>query len=149
MAFGMPDISQIVYKARVAPLPEQVEDTKKGVSLPVTDPVITYAFDLEISPDQLQFEVTPDGIHNGKIELKFVLYDQNGKVLKVVGGRFGLTFESDEFEKVRQTGLKIREIVEIPASGDVRLHSGIRDLNSGRIGTLAVEVRARKTSAAN
>ena len=150
MAFGMPDISQIVYKARVASAATgQIEYTKKDVSVPVKDPVTPYEFDLEISPDQLQFEVTPDGIHNGKIELKLVLYDETGKVLKVVGGRFGLTFESDEFEKVRQTGLKIRETVEIPASGDVRLHSGIRDLNSGRVGTLAVELKARKTSAAN
>jgi hypothetical protein len=44
--------------------------------------------------------------------------------------------------------MQLGEKLEIPASGDVRLYSGICDLNSGRIGTLAVEVRARKISAA-
>ena len=149
MAFGMPDMSQIIYKARLGRLPGQVEDAKKGLSVPVKDPVKTYAFDLEIFPDQLQFEVTPDGVHNGKIELKLVLYDETGKVLKVVGGRFGLTYAPDEFEKLRQDGLQLRERIEIPVNSDARLYSGICDLNSGRIGTLAVELSARKTSAAN
>jgi VWFA-related protein len=149
MAFGMPDISQIVYKARVASAAKgKIENAKKDVSVPVKDSVTTYAFDLDISPDQLLFEVTPEGVHNGRIELKLVLYDEAGKLLKVVGGRFGLTFRSDEFEKMRQTGMQLGEKLEIPASGDVRLYSGICDLNSGRIGTLAVEVRARKISAA-
>ena len=149
MAFGMPDMSQIIYKARLGRLPGQVEDAKKGLSVPVKDPVKTYAFDLELFPDQLQFEVTPDGVHNGKIEVKLVLYDETGKVVNVVGGRFGLTYTAGEFEKVRQEGLQLRERIEIPASSDGRLYSGICDLNSGRIGTLAMRLRAPKTSEAN
>lgn len=149
MAFGLPDLSQIIYKARLGPLPGKVEDAKKGLSVPVKDPVKTYAFDLELFPDQLQFEVTPDGVHNGKIELKLVLYDETGKVLNVVGGRFGLTYASDEFEKLRHEGLQLRERIEIPSSSDGRLYSGICDLNSGRIGTLAVRLHAPKTSETN
>ncbi len=145
MAFGMPDMSQVVYKARLARLPGQVENAK----VPVKDPVKTYAFDLEIFPDQLQFEVTPDGVRNGKIELKLVLYDDTGKVLNVVGGRFGLTYARDEFEKIRREGLNLRERIEIPATRDARLYSGICDLNSGRIGTLAMRVHAPQTSAAD
>ncbi len=148
MAFGMPDMSQIIYKARLGRLPGQVE-AKKDLLVPVKDPVKTYAFDLEIFPDQLQFEVTPNGIHNGKFELKLVLYDETGKVLNVVGGRFGLTYAPDEFEKIRREGLQLRERIEIPTSSDARLYSGICDLNSGRIGTLALELSAHKTSATN
>ncbi len=149
MAFGMPDMSQIIYKARLGRLPGQAEDAKKDLLVPVKDPVKTYAFDLELFPDQLQFEVTSEGVHNAKIQVKLVLYDETGKVLNVVGGRFGLTYTLDEFEKVRQEGLQLRERIEIPANSDARLYSGICDLNSGRIGTLAMRLHDPKTSAAN
>lgn len=52
---------------------------------------MTYAVNLEIFPDQLQFAVTPDGVHHGKIDLKLVVYDSTGKVLRSGGGRFALT----------------------------------------------------------
>ena len=147
LTFGMPDISQIVYKASVAPVPRQPGDAKTESAGEAKNPVVIYNLDLEIFPDQLQFEVTPDGIHHGKIEMKLVAYDGTGKALNLVGGSFGLTFKPDRFEKMRRAGIQFREQIAVPSAGDVRFYSGICDLNSGRIGTLSLRTASQKPSA--
>lgn len=147
LTYGMPDISQIVYKASVASVSRQSGDSRNGPVGGIKDPGAIYNLDLEIFPDQLQFETTPDGIHHGKIELKLVGYDATGKVLNVVGGSFGLTFKPDRFEKMRRDGIQFREQIAIPISGHVRFYSGIFDLNSGRIGTLSLTSGGQKPPA--
>ena len=149
MAFGLPDISQIVYKARIAAVKSTGGDQKTEATVPAKGPDTTYTFDLEILPDQLQFEVTPDGVRHGKIELKLVAYDDSGKAINIVGGSFGLNFKPDRFEKMRQAGFGLREQIAVPGNVEVHFYSGICDLNSGRIGTLAVQVHGRTAPTAS
>ncbi len=142
VAFGMPDVSQIVYKIRVVPAKMQGgADKKNSSAVEVKGPGTTYSVDFAISLGDLKLDLMPDGTRHGSIELKLVAYDDSGKVLNMVGGNSALSLRPDMYENMRRVGLQLHQQIDVPGNAEVRLYSGICDLDSGRIGTLGVRVR--------
>ena len=97
LSFGMPDISQIIYKVRAAASKMQGEEKSGDAAVQVKGAGTMYSVDFAISLDNLKLDVTPDGVHHGKVELKVVAYSDSGKLLNMVGGSFALSIKPENF----------------------------------------------------
>src|SRR6185437_13133931 len=80
MGRGLPNSTGIVYKLRV--LAHNRQRGAKGIAgdnRELRGPLTRFDVDFVIPVNNLDFEITPDGVRDGHIELSVLLYDHNGK----------------------------------------------------------------------
>ena len=142
VAFGVPDVSQIVYKIRVAPskTPASQNPDKNNTNLKHPELLTTYDIDFAVSVQDLKLDLMPDGTHRGNIQVKAVAYDDYGKPLKLVGGESVISLKPAAYAAIQRVGLQLHQQIDIPGTVQVHLHTGICDLSTGKIGTLGIRV---------
>jgi VWFA-related protein len=130
MGRGMPDSTQILYKIRVLPSDHQPDTQSKvtGDNINLKGPVTRYAVDFAISPQDLHWAMTPDGMHNGNLEVTLVAYDQDGKTLNWLVRSMNMSLKPQLFAAFEQGGVQLHEEIDVPKE-DVFLRTGI--LRSG------------------
>jgi VWFA-related protein len=139
IARGMPDSTQILYKVRVLPSNGQpvkgapiVGDNKR-----LSGATTRLGVDLVIPVDDLDFELTPDGVRHGKVELAFVAYDRAGDPLNWAFRSIRTSLKPELYPAVRKTGVQFHQEIDVPKA-DVYLRTGIYDLVSNKAGTLEI-----------
>jgi VWFA-related protein len=135
MGFGMPDFAQILYKVRVAPVaeadPNGVKESKAAM--------VRYGLDFAITPADLHLEKGPDGIRRGNIEVMLVAYDGDGGMVNVFRKKSEIVLQPQMYIEVMRTGLQMHREIDVPANATY-LRTGLMDLDSGKLGSLTVEV---------
>lgn len=134
---GAPDQTGIIFSATIDPL-EQIPNPqprqKDGRNLK-SEPWERYKLHFNVNPEQLTFDITPDGTRIAKLQVGAVVFTPGGKGVSTKNGLLTIKLTADEYEKARGTALSFSQIVEGPSSGAwIRLV--LHDLSSLRTGSL-------------
>jgi VWFA-related protein len=138
MGFGMPDFAQVLYKVRVAPV-AAAEGSAGGVK-ESKSAMVRYGLDFAITPTDLHLEIGPDGIRRGNIEVMLAAYDADGGLVNVFRKKSEIVLNPQMYAEVMRTGLQMHREIDVPANA-AYLRTGLMDLDSGKLGSLTVEVR--------
>ena len=106
-----------------------------------------YRLNLAIRPEDLTFDAGPDGKARVALEFAAVLYDSRGKILDSHQDRATVALDPDRLRSIQASSLRVHSTVTLPASGDMAVRLLVRDLPSGRIGTLQVSAAAIRAAA--
>ncbi len=142
MGFAEPDLSQVIYKIRVAPSkPQPAPDAPRaGSNVAMKGPITRYDVEFAVAIDDFIFDVSADGTRHGKLELRLVAYDSAGQPVNLLGHKTPITLSPKLYSELQKVGLQIREQIDVPSRGEIHLRTGIYDLNSGNAGTLSVRM---------
>jgi hypothetical protein len=98
---------------------------------------VRQAVDFAVPVDALNFEVTPDGVRHGKIEVRVIGYDPNGAPVNLVVQKSDVILNPKLYASFQKVGMQIHEDIDLPVN-TAYLGTGIFDLRSGNAGTLNV-----------
>jgi hypothetical protein len=143
---GMPDFSQIVFKILMQRTPSQAGMHLAGQNANLKQPLERFSADLAISMRNIEFEMTPDGVHHGNLEVGLVAYDLNGHAVNWSAQEVDLNLTREQFLDFRRNGLQMRQEIDVP-SDQTFLRCGIYDLRSKRAGTLQIPLQVVEASA--
>ncbi len=148
MAFGLPDSTQIVYKAHVQPSNPQPAPgaPRAGANPELKAPFTRYLVEYAVSAGDLALNLAPDGIRRGGIEAMLIAYDFDGKPLNVVVGKFDVKLGPKVYDEVKTLGIQLRQEIDVP-QGDFYLRTGIYDRGSARTGTLGIPLATNTLTA--
>ena len=146
VGFGVPDVSQILLKVRVALSKTQDGHEHDSSKADAKTQVTTYDVDFAVSVEDLKLDLMPDGTRQGKFETKLVAYDDYGKPLNTVGNTSSVSLVPEAYATMQRTGLQIHQQFDLPRNVHVHLHIGICDLNTGKIGTVGIRVSNPNTA---
>ena len=139
MSFGLPDFAQIIYKIRVLQVPRESESPLSGTNTELKGPLVRYGVDFAISPDDLKFETTGDGLHQAEIELMLIAYDPKGRPLNLTQSETRMSLPAKAYAGAQTVGVQFHRTIDVPA-GSVYLRTGVYDVASGKTGTLGIEL---------
>jgi VWFA-related protein len=145
---GMPDFSQIVFKALMQRSANKAEMQLAGQNpnLNAQQPLQRFTANLAVSTQNIEFQLTPDGVHHGNIEVGMVAFDNAGHAVNWLAKEYDLNLTPEQYQSFRRVGLQLEEKIDVPsASGFLRF--GIYDLRSKRAGTLQIPLQAVAASA--
>ena len=143
MGRNLPDYTQILYKVRLEPVsPQPAPDAPRAGSNPdLKGPIVRYGADFAISPQDVTFEPSPDGVRHGNVEIAIAAYDRDGKPLNFVLTTGDLVVRPDVYPRMLKVGLQIHKEIDVPKEY-VYLRTGIYDAKAGTAGTLGVSLDA-------
>ncbi len=136
MGFGMPDFAQVLYKVKLAPM------TDAGGVKELKEPAVRYALDFAITPSDLHLVVGPDGKRRGSLEFMAAAFDADGNALKVERKKSQIVLEPQMYAGVMRIGLQMHREIDVPENV-AYLRTGIMDLETGKMGSLTIELRSR------
>lgn len=139
MGFGMPDFAQVLYKVRVAPVAPDAANSGTGGAKESKTPIVRYALDFAITPTDLHLEAGPDGIRRGNIEVMLAAYDADGGLVNVFRKKSEIVLNPQMYAEVMRTGLQMHREIDVPQSASY-LRTGLMDLDSGKLGSLTVDM---------
>jgi VWFA-related protein len=138
MGFGMPDFAQVLYKVRVAPVAADAAGAVKELKTPTK----RYGLDFAITPGDLHLELGPDGIRRGNIEVMLIAYDADGGMVNVFRKKSEIVLNPQMYAEVMRIGLQMHREIDVPENA-AYLRTGLMDLDSGKLGSLTVEMRSK------
>ena len=141
MGFGLPDMSQLIYKLSVNPDESRSAETPANGAAQLKGPVKAYSFDFGISLYQMKLRRLPDGNRRGHLEVRVIAYDDSGKPLNMTGHNGYLNLTPMAYQEALRTGVQLHEELDLPAKTSVHIRTGVYDLNSDNAGTLGVRLR--------
>ncbi|HYM75953.1 MAG TPA: VWA domain-containing protein [Candidatus Dormibacteraeota bacterium] len=153
MQHGSPQAHQIVFEARVAPIGKlRKVDPKTTTLLPVpvkgrhgkedsrpAAPVEVqrYLVDYAITPSQLRFDATPEGIHHGITNFMITSFDEDGTLRTSVVSRAVSDLKPGGYQEILSGGLRFRQQLDIPVQA-TSMRLGVQDGATGRMGTMEI-----------
>jgi VWFA-related protein len=143
VGFGMPNLSQILYKVRVTPSSQQpaAGAPLAGGNKELKGPRKRYEVEFAVLEKDLKLQLAHDGVRHGQIEELVIAYDREGKPLNMVVKRSQLVLKPKTYEEFLHNGVQLRDEIDVPASipdGSIYIHTGIYDAASSKAGTLAL-----------
>jgi hypothetical protein len=127
----------VLYKVKVAPAADA-----RGVK-ESRDPAVRYALDFAITPTDLHLEIGADGKRRGNIEFMAAAFDADGNVVKMERKKSEIVLEPQMYAEVMRVGLQMHREMDVPENA-AYLRTGIMDLETGKMGSLTVEMRSRQ-----
>ncbi len=143
LAEGMPNATQIVYRASVLPESQPAPGAARaGGNSTLAGPVTRYKVLFLIPRSSMIFFASPSGTHDAKIRVAIVAYGRDGKPVNWTGGVMSLSFNEAQYAKAQQTGIAAPMEIDLPAA-ELSLVTGIMDMNTQQAGTLQVTVNPK------
>lgn len=152
MQHDAPRSRQLLFEARVVPIGNPVleMDPRMARAAPAkkktkheTDPPRTpiemqrYQIDYAITPSQLRFDPTPDGLEHGAMNFMVASFDADGTVRTSIGSHVNGDLKPDSYQDVMTGGFRLHQEVDVPVAA-ASLRMGVQDAISGRLGTIEV-----------
>jgi len=148
MEHGTLDSTSILYTMKVAPAANQPGTLEPGGSNRLHDSVTRFSADFVVPLENLDFEVTGDGVRHGNVELALVAYDHDGHALNWLFRAIVTSLKPDVYPLVLKTGAVFHQDIDVPPGGNY-LRAGIYDLRSNRAGTLEIPLSEVKAGVAD
>ncbi len=143
---GVPPLSQVIFEARVLPAGDsELQGLKASPgpagkpAEPLQPPVTRYFVDYSIDPHELALKDLPDGGKQAELEVTQAVYSVAGKRVNFSDAGLEVTLTAAQVARDMQRGIHLRQEIDVPG-GPVSLRLGVRDVTSGRIGTVRVPV---------
>ena len=152
MQHDAPQSRQLLFEARVVPIGKPMLATdprtspsassnkkKKHQSAASSQPIEMqrYQIDYAITPSQLQFDPTPDGLKHGAMNFMVASFDSDGIVRTSVASHVKGDLKPDEYHDVMIGGFRLHEDVDVPVEA-ASLRMGVQDAITGRLGTIEI-----------
>jgi VWFA-related protein len=96
---------------------------------------LTYAIDAH----EIQFDPSSDGNYHAQFEYAVSVYDPNdGKLLNssIMAARPNVP--PNVYQSVLNGGAKVRQVIDVPATGNYTLRIGVHDITTDRVGAIEV-----------
>jgi hypothetical protein len=138
MGLGMPDFAQMLYKVKVSAIAGATGGVKES-----NGPAVRYALDFAITPSDLHLEMGPDGKRRGNIEFIAAAFDADANVVKLERKKSEIVLEPRMYAEVMQIGLQMHREIDVPENA-VYLRTGVMDLDSGKLGSLTIDMRQKE-----
>lgn len=150
MQHDAPQSRQLLFEARIVPIgkpflamdPRGIHSSatkrKKHESDRVSmEPIEMqrYEVDYAITPSQVYFDSTPDGLEHGAMNFMLASFDGDGTVRTSIASRVKRDLKPDEFQDVMTGGFRLHQQVDVPVAAAF-LRLGVQDAITGRLGTL-------------
>jgi VWFA-related protein len=133
MDLGMPQSDQILYEARVNPLPADASDKKS----------VRYGVDFTVDLKDLDLKQGADGAHDGILNFTLLIYDRYGKIIDHQVYVAALNIKPGEYATYEKAGVPLHADIATP-KGNYWLRTGIYDESSRKVGTLEIPLAAVK-----
>jgi hypothetical protein len=142
LVHGMPDATQVLFAARVAPVPPQSAADGKilGGNASLSGKTTRYAIDFIIQWKDIALTAQPDGIHQGNLEAGIIAWDMKGKSVNWEEGTQPMTLKPDLYAAIQKSGIPVHMEIDLPNT-DLYLKMGVADGISGKAGTLEIPLR--------
>jgi len=155
MEFASPTPIDMPFKIAVTPMPE-VDKVKGNAPLPkdnflVADwrgtPYRNYRVHYLLSPEDLQFTVSADGVYHDSFRFVMLIFRDDGEAVNSIATMVPVTLKAGDYERVMQTGMSFEQTIAIPTrgnstafatTGDFFVRAGVEEVDSGRIGAIEV-----------
>ena len=139
---GLPSSTQLLYGVRVAPANPQpaANATRAGKNPQLTGPTTRYTIDFLVRWQDVTFDSTPQGKHNGAVQVALLAYDRDGKAVNWAGATQGMNLDPNAFASIQKSGIPVHAEIDLPNT-DVYLETGVYDWGSGKAGTLEIPLR--------
>ena len=92
-----------------------------------------------LDPHAVSFATDAEGLHHAKVECAVTAFTPKGKYVKSISGNVDAALKPETFNKVMHSIFPCQQYIELPA-GDYLLRIGVRDGNTGLIGTTNAKV---------
>jgi VWFA-related protein len=136
MDLGMPQSQQILYEAKIEPVP--VGDAKPGDP---KDAKTRYAVDFAVDAKDLKLPQGPDGVRSGTLNISLIAYDRYGNVVNRKDHIVELHVKPDVWAVYMNSGVQLHAEIAVP-KGNFWLRTGIYDRQSRKVGTMEVALAA-------
>ncbi len=143
---GVPNLSQVLFRAKAERAPASLEHIADGsvsggkIAAQLKNPQ-RYVVNDWIDPKTLTMTKGPNGRTQVKLELTEVVYNPTGFRQNYQDTSLELNLAPDDVAKAMTHGLHLQQVIAVP-EGVSLLRLGVQDLESGRIGTLEIPIRA-------
>jgi len=95
--------------------------------------------DYAITPGQLRFDASPQGIRHGITNFMIASFDENGALRTSIVSRASSDLKPEGYHEVLSGGLRLRQQVDVPVQA-VSMRLGVQDALNGRMGTVEIEL---------
>jgi VWFA-related protein len=134
--------TQIVFNVAVAAaatpdttLPAGNSADPNAMKPPYRHFTLTYAIDAH----GIQFDPSSDGNYHGQFEYAVSVYDPNdGKLINSAVSAARPSLPPNVYQSVLNGGAKVRQVIDLPATGDYTLRVGVHDVTTDRVGALEI-----------
>jgi hypothetical protein len=144
MEDGAPPLSQLIFEVRPLPVgdPElhglQATPAPAGKPpTPLKAPVRRLVIDYSVDPHNVVWKRLPDGREQSELEVVQALYNMEGKRVNSTDAGLDVTLTAVQVAQDMRNGVRVRQEIDVPGE-DVVLRVGVRDVTSGRIGTVEI-----------
>jgi VWFA-related protein len=159
MQHGSPQAHQILFAARVAPIgksrkvdPKSADllplsakgKHRKGENRPV-EPVEVqrYLVDYAITPSQLRFDATPQGVRHGITNFMITSFDEDGTLRTSMVSRAVSDLKPEGYQEILSGGLRFRQQLDVPVQA-ASMRIGVQDGLAGRMGTIEIPLPVKR-----
>lgn len=141
MVRGLPDFTEVIYKAHIASLAKQppTDAQVAGGNSSLKRPFTRYGVDFAVSVQDLKIVPGEDGKRHGSLEVALVAYDSEGLPVNWVVRKPPVTLTNEVYAEMQRYGLQMHLEIDIP-KGDYFLRTGVYDAASNKAGTLGVSI---------
>jgi VWFA-related protein len=108
MGLGMPQSEQILYKAKVQPIP-----TKEGQPANEKDK-FHYGIDFAVDLKDLNLKLAADGLHTGNLNVSLIAYDRYGNIVSRNDHLVSLDIKPDVYAVYQNTGVQLHAEIAAP-----------------------------------
>ncbi|KAA6457234.1 VWA domain-containing protein [Acidobacteria bacterium AB60] len=142
---GMPEATEILFAARVAPETPQpaAGSPRAGKNAKLTGPTRRYAIDFMIRWTDVKLEAQADGTRAGKLQVELLAFDREGNAVNWGGGTEAMNLKPEVFAAIEKSGVPAHAEIDLPADKDVVLEAGVYDWATGKAGTMRVALPAQ------
>jgi VWFA-related protein len=137
MDLGMPQSQQILYEAKIQPMPlgdQPKPGDPKGAAA-------RYTVDFAVDAKDLKLPQGPDGVRAGTLNISLIAYDRYGNVVSRKDHIVQLQVKPDVWAVYLNTGVQLHADIAVP-KGNFWLRTGIFDKQSRKVGTMEVALAA-------
>lgn len=159
MQHGSPQAHQVFFAARVAPIGKSRKvDPKTAGLLPVstkgkrrkeearpTEPVEVqrYLVDYAITPSQLRFDATLQGVRHGLTNFMITSFDEDGTLRTSMVSRAVSDLKPEGYHEILSGGLRFRQQLDVPVQA-ASMRIGVQDGLTGRMGTIEIPLPVKR-----
>ncbi|MFP5234906.1 MAG: VWA domain-containing protein [Acidobacteriota bacterium] len=133
MDLGMPVSDQILYEAKITPLPPSPSAADKANQ--------RYNVDFAIDLKDLKLSLDSTGVHHGVLNITLLVYDRYGKIISHEEHLIGLDIKPDVYPVFQTRGVQLHAQIATP-KGNYWLRTGVYDQHSRKVGTLEIPLAA-------
>jgi VWFA-related protein len=145
---GSPNATQLLFGVRaVAASPQPASNAKPaGKNTSVAGPTTRYSVDFMIRWNDIALPAGPNNTHAGKLEIELLAFDRTGKAVNWNGGTQEMQLTPDFYAAIQRSGIPAHMEIDLPRE-PLYLEAGVRDLTSGKVGTLRIRLDPSQSTA--